>query len=80
MNALDQIISRSQSMARPCLVQQTLNALPDKHGKAFHNLLANPQVDTVQIRRRTIEAGFPIGENTIRRHRKGECCCPKEAS
>ena len=80
MKSLDQIIERSRSMARPCLVQQTLDALPVKHRNAFSNLLANPQVDNPQIRLRTIEAGFPIGENTIRRHRIGTCCCPKEAS
>ena len=76
---LDELVARSASMARPCIVQQTVSALPSKYGKALADLLADPHAQTTEIRRRLIGAGIAIGETTIRRHRSGVCCCPKEA-
>lgn len=76
---LDTLVTRSAQKARPCLVQQVLDALPDQHSKALADMLANSGIEHVFIKRRLTDAGISVGEPTIRRHRNGDCCCPKGA-
>lgn len=78
-STLDFLVARSATLAKPCIVRKTITALPDKYGKALNDLLTNPSVEHLFIKRRLTEAGISLGETTIRRHRSGDCCCPKEA-
>ena len=62
---------------RPCLVTTVMNTISKEDAEDLVAALADPANHHTAIARALTNRGFAIGEKPIRRHRAGDCGCPR---
>ena len=66
----------AQTRGRPgfrCAVCKLLDDLPTEDAEALRTALLDPQVQGSQIARALVSEGHEIKQNTVTRHRRGDC-------
>lgn len=60
--------------ARPCVVAQTIAAMPEADRTAALDALAGDK-ETEAIAHAMTAEGYRVAPTSLRRHRTGRCCC-----
>ena len=66
----------AQTRQRPgfrCSVCKLLDELPKDDATALRDALRDPQVQGSQIARALMSEGYDVKQNTVTRHRRGDC-------
>ena len=62
---------------RRCLTQEWITSLPTDEHEAALELLADPNRLTSDLLILFQENGYPLGYDSLGRHRGGRCSCPR---
>lgn len=77
MDLADLIAAENQKPGPQCSVQRVLEHLDKKNAATLRAALANKALTSASLTRaiRKLELPIAIGNESVGRHRKGECAC-----
>jgi hypothetical protein len=61
----------------PCSIATALSALPDEEAKALRRMLEDQRWTAGNVYDALTSEGIEVGRQSIGRHRRGDCRCPK---
>lgn len=74
-NPLDALLEPTPARRYTCAIREILDSLEEPYKSALEEKLANRANSHEGIRKVLRNAGFPLGQTTIQRHRAGTCRC-----
>ena len=77
MNLAEAIAAQVKPAGPKCSVRTLIETLPESDRKVMVEALANPAILASQLARAIETTGTRMLGQTIARHRRGECGCPK---
>jgi hypothetical protein len=77
MNLADLIAAENHRPGPECTVKRVLAVLPPKDAATLTKALTDVALTSAGLTRalRRLDLGFPVGNEAVQRHRKGECGC-----
>ena len=76
----DGLADEPRTRTARCAVAVLAAKLDPEDSTAFLEVVRNEDVPAVAIRDRLVKAGHPIAKDSLWRHRRGDCKCPREAT
>lgn len=75
MSLLEQLARPKSPFRSRCTVAKLLEQLPSEDREALTRALADPKFQGTQISRALRAEGHRVGDDSVRRHRRGDCAC-----
>lgn len=78
MGLLDEIKQETDNTNRPkCTVRLLIEGMPADDAADLTNALADPLITCAAMERALTKLGYDVKQQTLNRHRKGACGCPR---
>lgn len=74
---LGEVEQASTNKGPGCGVGIYLSSLPSVAANTIHDAMVRPELTTSAIAKAIKNRGGDVSTYTLRRHRRGECACPK---
>ncbi len=72
---LSEFVAQNRSGCKPCVVGAALGLLDDERRRSLAAALEAPDIKHTAIAKVLARWGMPASDQSVGRHRAGECCC-----